>query len=185
MFLRLFENRKVCISSKCYYPHIVILTYKRLGFSRRISVTAGERRFHIPSLAVYRLTTLTRILHRHKDEGEIHTSIWYYSELFWHKGPLISNIYESLAEVMYKVLIPANKRKCLWNWSRNLKFSTGFGTTWSDAQIRKVKGQHFTMQHILTEWEYKYIKSSEWFKRGHFTWNLPVSNQISDKVWHM
>lgn len=75
MFLRLFENRKVYISSKCYYSCIVILTYKRLGFSRRISVTPGERRFHISSLAVYRLTALTQFIHRHKDEGEIHTRI--------------------------------------------------------------------------------------------------------------
>lgn len=85
MFLRLFENKKVRISSKCYYSHIVILTYKRLGSGRRISVTAGERRFHISSLPVYRLTALTQFLHRHKDEGEIHTSIRRYSELLWHK----------------------------------------------------------------------------------------------------
>lgn len=108
MFLRLFENKKVCISAKCYYSRIVILTYKRLGFSRRILLTTAER-FHILSLAVYGLTALTQFLPRRKDEGEIHTSIRHYSELLWHEGPLISNICESLAEVMYKDWVPANK----------------------------------------------------------------------------
>lgn len=109
MFLRLFENIKVCIGAKCYYSCIVILTYKRLGFSRRILVTAAEGRFHISSLAVHRLTALPQFLHGHKDEGEIHTSIRHYSELLWHEGPLISSICESLTELKYKDLVPANK----------------------------------------------------------------------------
>lgn len=110
MFLRLLENKKVCIGAKCYYSlYIVILTYKRLAFSRRILVTAAERRFYILSLAVYGLTALTQFLHRCKDEGEIHTSIRHYSELLWYEGPLISNICGSVVEVMYKDLVPANK----------------------------------------------------------------------------
>lgn len=112
MFLRLFENKKICIGAKCYYSCIVILTYKGLRFSRRFSVTpAAERGFRISSLAIDRLTAHTQFHHRHKDKDEIYTSVRHYSALPWYGGTLVSNICESLAEEMYKDFVPANQIK--------------------------------------------------------------------------
>lgn len=113
MFLRLFENKKVCIGAKCYYSCIVILTYKGLHFSRRFSVTlAAEKEVSYFILSYIQInSTHTQFHHRCKDKGEIYTSARHYSALPWYGEILVSNICESLAEVMYKDLVPAKKIK--------------------------------------------------------------------------